>query len=70
MKKKNLKPIEIKEKPYICPFCGGEEFDNYVYGLMDNFKTKDNVIFGGCIVTEDSPDYRCKNCRQTFVIKV
>jgi len=46
-----------------CPKCGGAS-KPIVYGLpsdaMYEAKDRGEIVFGGCIITDDSRAYRCK----------
>jgi len=50
-----------------CPECNSRNIGKLSYGLpvfeSQEFKNnKENIILAGCIVSDDSPLYRCKNC--------
>lgn len=48
-----------------CPSCGAGDIAVIVWGMptADDFRAaEDDVEFGGCVVDEDSPDFRCQIC--------
>lgn len=54
---------------HYCPECNSRDIGKLSYGLP-NFESpellsrieKENTILAGCVVSDDSPLYRCKNC--------
>jgi hypothetical protein len=50
-----------------CPVCdslsGVREF---IYGMPDNEPDASRYVLGGCIITDEMPDYRCLNCAIDF----
>lgn len=61
------KRCESEVKPKKCPKCGAPVYQ-ILYGLPamseeDYFKTyHKHVIYGGCCVSEDDPEWACSNC--------
>jgi hypothetical protein len=48
----------------ICPHCGKtEEIREYLYGLVRDVPP--GRIYG-CVISEDSPRYKCLNCETRF----
>ena len=47
-----------------CPQCKSENTVPIVYGLIDDFGQDDEGDYelGGCVVTDNAPDYSCKDC--------
>ena len=47
-----------------CPQCKSENTVPIVYGLIDDFGQDDEGDYelGGCVVTDNDPDYSCKDC--------
>ena len=49
-----------------CPKCGSKNAVKIVYGMpsYDLFEEAQagKVKLGGCVITEDNPDYCCKDC--------
>ena len=59
-----------RTKPKICPKCGSSEVVPIVYGypLESLLKAaeKGRVELGGCCITGDDPNFRCKTCGKAF----
>ena len=53
-----------------CPKCGSKNAVKIVYGMpsYDLFEAAQagKVKLGGCVITEDNPDYCCKNCEHEW----
>lgn len=51
-----------------CPSCGSSEVATIAYGLIDfeYFRENPNVVPGGCVVSPDAPDRRCRSCGTDF----
>ena len=52
--------------PY-CPQCKSKNTVPIVYGLIDDFgqdedEDEGDYELGGCVVTDNDPDYSCKDC--------
>lgn len=67
-----MKRIDVISRPHKCPRCGGEVCD-ILYGEPtatweeDYLKeTGHRAILGGCIITDDDPNYECAKCEQKF----
>jgi hypothetical protein len=57
-----------------CPACGSERVVPIVYGLPnhpDLFRRANlgEVVLGGCIVSENSPDQACMDCHARWRTK-
>lgn len=57
----------------ICPKCGSTNVTRFVYGYVDlsdstlNAELKSGkMILGGCMVSDDSPEYTCNDCQYTW----
>lgn len=68
---KNEKRIAIKfmVKPEVCPQCGGRVVD-ILYGeptpeAMEAIE-RGELMLGGCIVSEDAPEWQCVKCGQHY----
>jgi hypothetical protein len=65
--KTTFEDIVRSRKPRKCPLCGGEVVE-IMYGepMMseeDYFKTyHKHVVYGGCCISEDSPQWQCRIC--------
>jgi hypothetical protein len=61
------KRFESKVKPDICPKCGAPVYRIF-YGMPmmseeEYFNTyHEHVIYGGCCVSEDDPEWACSKC--------
>jgi hypothetical protein len=50
-----------------CPVCKTSEgIREYIYGLPIEEPDESKYIFGGCLVFEDMPDYKCLKCSTDF----
>lgn len=49
-----------EEKKPNCPYCGSDDVYEIVYGPC--FELKKGQVSGGCIVTDNSPRWRCLEC--------
>ena len=53
-----------------CPDCGSGEVATIVYGYPDvsilNDEQARPIVFGGCCVTEDDPEWRCLQCEREW----
>jgi len=50
-----------------CPQCKSKNTVPIVYGLIDDFgqdedEDEGDYELGGCVVTDNDPDYSCKDC--------
>ena len=61
--------IEVESKPGKCPKCGGKVVP-ILYGepngMADQELLKGNLVFGGCCIAENDPDWVCLGCEQLF----
>ena len=60
-----------KETNPLCPICNlNKDVIPIIYGLPDNelFKEGENgkVKLGGCIITDNDPQWYCKKCEKDF----
>lgn len=61
----------VSRKPRKCPRCGGEVCE-ILYGkpmcseeeYFERYGKR--VIFGGCCITGDDPEWACLDCQQEF----
>ncbi|WPX08760.1 hypothetical protein [Anaerocellum danielii] len=56
----------MQENNLICPKCGSKNVLEILYGYPD-YKAfeeaeKGNIILGGCCISDNSPDFHCKDC--------
>ena len=52
-----------------CPQCKSKNTVPIVYGLIDDFgqdEDEGDYELGGCGVTDNDPDYSCKDCRHKW----
>jgi hypothetical protein len=53
-----------------CPRCGSIDTIPIVYGLVGaetgEAEGRGELVIGGCVVSEDSPDRRCRVCGGEF----
>jgi hypothetical protein len=59
--------MSLPEPWPVCPFCGDERVAWIIYGLVSVEELRADldagrVILGGCSVSEDSPEWRCRAC--------
>lgn len=56
----------------ICPRCGSNNTSYYLRGLpifdeeLERQLSNDEVIIGGCCVTDNDPDHHCNKCNNDF----
>lgn len=50
-----------------CTKCGSSHLQPIIYGLPDLDDPTDYYVFGGCIVSPNSPKYRCIDCGEEFL---
>lgn len=63
----------------LCIYCGSKNVRRYVYGLIRPLdkneeindhqsadEDRDLTIVGGCMVSDESPAYRCDDCGKDF----
>ena len=54
----------------ICPVCGSNKVIEIIYGLPNEEGIKEyekgNIELGGCEVTDDDPNRKCKECGSTW----
>ena len=62
-------PIPVRRKPVKCHHCGSKVL-RIQYGYpsheMMEASERGEILLGGCIVSEDSPDYACPICGQSY----
>ena len=50
-----------------CPVCNtSEDVREIIYGMPDGEPDESKYIVGGCVVSEDMPDYKCIKCSTFF----
>ena len=51
----------------VCPACQGSDIKEIVYGMPDieSFDFEKYEV-GGCCVSDDDPDFKCKSCDLEF----
>jgi hypothetical protein len=56
--------------PPACPSCGSAEVARVLWGMpgqeMIDQAQREDIDFGGCCMTEDAPDFRCRACNTTW----
>ena len=66
---KRTRIIEVESNPGKCPKCGGKVVP-ILYGepneLAEQEFLKGNIVFGGCCIEENDPDWECLGCEQQF----
>ena len=51
-----------------CPQCKSKNTVPIVYGLIDDFgQDEGDYEIGGCGVTDNDPDYSCKDCGHKWI---
>jgi len=56
--------LELR-KPSHCPKCNGSRIARIAYGITAytlEGESPEDVVPGGCVITPDSPFWRCKDC--------
>ncbi len=59
------------ERP-VCPKCGSNHVARILYGLpadSDELKRELDAkrsVLGGCVVTDDDPEWHCNECRREW----
>ena len=60
-------------RKYICPSCKAKEGVNIIYGMpspeLFEMAERNEVVLGGCVMTEDQPERRCLLCSHEWLIK-
>ncbi len=60
------------EEKIKCPFCGSESIAEILYGMpafseeLDRELEQKKIILGGCIISEDSPEFHCNKCHREW----
>ena len=66
---KRTRIIEVESNPGKCPKCGGKVVP-ILYGepneLAEQEFLKGNIVFGGCCIEDNDPDWECLGCEQQF----
>lgn len=63
--------MKIPEKP-VCPYCGSQNVSYILYGMpapdteLERQIDSGEVIIGGCVVFEESEQWRCQDCKEKF----
>ena len=62
--------MNAKRKPPNCPECGSENAARIAFGYpseeMIEQSERGDIVLGGCCVTEDDPEWRCKDCENEW----
>ncbi len=57
-------------RPPPCPDCGSANVRPIVYGeppfSLALQARRGELVLGGCVITENSPDWDCADCRRQF----
>jgi hypothetical protein len=65
----NLDSRREPRKPGYCPYCKSKEFAAIVYGYPNDEllnSDDDSIVLGGCVVSDESAEWQCKQCRRSF----
>lgn len=65
----NNDPIPVRRKPVKCHHCGHKVLRiqyGYPSHAMMEAAERGEILLGGCIISEDSPDCACPVCGQSF----
>jgi hypothetical protein len=65
----NLDSRREPQRPGHCPHCKSTEIASIVYGYPSDEllnSDDDNVVLGGCVVSDDSAQWQCKQCQRSF----
>jgi hypothetical protein len=53
-----------------CPSCGSEAVARVMWGMPDqemiDLAQLEDIDFGGCCITPDAPDFRCRTCNTAW----
>jgi hypothetical protein len=50
-----------------CPVCQSTDgVREIIYGMPDGEPDESKYLLGGCLVSDDMPDYKCINCNTSF----
>lgn len=66
-----MEMFDLLRKPSHCPYCGGKIY-KILYGEPMYSEAEylarfhEHVIFGGCLISDQSPDYECSECHLQF----
>ena len=71
--------INAKTPGIVCDRCGSEEITEISYGLpgwiivdepidprIQSLIDENLIVLGGCVISEDSPKYFCRKCKNKF----
>ena len=62
--------ITVNRKPIKCEVCGQTTVLNILYGKPTNealeAAERNEIILGGCCISDDSPDWQCSKCGQRY----
>ena len=71
-----VKDIEVEKLPEHCDYCGYDKFATLIYGFLSNTSDelkeklrKGEVVWEGCCVEPDSPNYHCRRCGQPYLVR-
>lgn len=57
-------PDFINKNTKKCPYCGSNELWKYLYGEPTYDYDKEKYVLGGCEITGNQPQYKCKKCNK------
>jgi hypothetical protein len=61
------------QKPIKCPHCGSEKIARILYDMpafserLQKMLTNNEIVLGGCCITEDDPVWKSVNCRADII---
>ena len=62
--------MNAKRRTTNCPECGSEIVARISFGYpseeMIEESERGDIVLGGCCVTEDDPEWRCKDCENEW----
>lgn len=61
--------MSLKYTTVSCVQCESEKVVPIIYGLttFDSYiELQDKVVFGGCVIEDNSPLYQCLDCNATY----
>jgi hypothetical protein len=62
----------VTSKPTVCPVCGSKRIAEYLFGMpafskeLEKEVEEGKIILGGCVTTNNDPNYACMDCRTDF----
>jgi hypothetical protein len=55
-----------------CPLCGSNHVASILYGLPDDSEelkrdvNAKKIVLGGCVITDDDPQWHCNECQHEW----